>query len=77
MSLGGRVELALSEALGRVDRAWSAIPEHGRPAPDRDRWRRLEAEVNAAVRAGNDAGALAAIQEWEAHAIDEIERVRT
>jgi hypothetical protein len=75
MNLGGSVELALSEALGRVDRAWSAIPEHGRPTPDAERWRELEGEVNAAIRAGDDARALVAIQGWEAEAIGEIERV--
>jgi hypothetical protein len=62
------VKVALAVAVHRVALRYVEIPEARRPDVNGERWRALEAEIDARCGAGDREGALQAIARWEEHA---------
>lgn len=69
-----RAELA--DAVEAVNAAFAALPAEGQDAVDTAATDPLEAEVDAAIQAGDRPRARAAIRAWRQHWLAEIEGAR-
>jgi hypothetical protein len=66
------IRLELAAAVRRVNAAYARVPEDSWPLVDDERWRTLEAEIDAAIGSEDRARALAAIEAWESHALEAL-----
>ncbi len=61
------VNFELAAAVRRVNALYRKVPDEHRPDATGERWDALEAELDARCGAGDRAGALRAIADWEQH----------
>jgi hypothetical protein len=69
------VNAELAAAVRRVNALYVRVPEDRWPDVNAERWARLEARIDSALRLGQRTAALRAIEDWERHATRELTEV--